>query len=146
MAETVYLRVPGEPKAQKRHRYARDKKNFKIRNYDPSSEDKKNFYWQCYHAKPKKVPTCAVDIKIFFHFSRPVYHYGSGKNEGKLKPSSNKHHIVKPDVDNLIKFVLDALTGLYWVDDNQIINISARKMYVDKESKPLTSMIIDYHD
>lgn len=35
----------------------------------------------------------------------------------------------KPDIDNFIKSTLDALNGIVWVDDSQVIEISARKFY-----------------
>lgn len=34
-----------------------------------------------------------------------------------------------PDIDNLIKFVLDALNGLVWQDDRIISEIHARKYH-----------------
>lgn len=38
-------------------------------------------------------------------------------------------HTKKPDVDNLIKSVLDALNGIAWEDDAQIVKVSATKEY-----------------
>lgn len=38
---------------------------------------------------------------------------------------------VKPDVDNCAKSILDALNGIAYVDDNQIVSLSARKYYTD---------------
>jgi Holliday junction resolvase RusA-like endonuclease len=38
----------------------------------------------------------------------------------------------KPDVDNLAKFVLDALTGLLYRDDEQVVKLSAIKL-IDTE-------------
>lgn len=40
--------------------------------------------------------------------------------------------IKKPDTDNYIKSVLDALTGIIWADDNIIYHIDAYKYYSDK--------------
>lgn len=34
---------------------------------------------------------------------------------------------VKPDVDNIVKLVMDALTGAAWMDDKQVTVIKARK-------------------
>ncbi len=38
-------------------------------------------------------------------------------------------HTKRPDIDNLIKSVLDALNGVAWVDDSQIVRLSASKEY-----------------
>ena len=43
--------------------------------------------------------------------------------DGKLSPT------VKPDLDNVIKVVLDALNGIAYNDDKQLLNIYASKFY-----------------
>lgn len=35
----------------------------------------------------------------------------------------------RPDVDNLVKLVLDALNGLAYDDDAQVVEVTARKFY-----------------
>jgi Holliday junction resolvase RusA-like endonuclease len=40
-----------------------------------------------------------------------------------------KQHTKKPDVDNCVKSVLDALNGIVWEDDAQIVSLLARKEY-----------------
>jgi Holliday junction resolvase RusA-like endonuclease len=39
--------------------------------------------------------------------------------------------VTKPDVDNLAKSVLDAINGVAYKDDNQIVDLVARKVYAD---------------
>ena len=41
----------------------------------------------------------------------------------------NIRHTKRPDVDNLVKAVLDALNGVAWEDDSQIVRLSASKEY-----------------
>ena len=43
----------------------------------------------------------------------------------------------KPDADNLLK-VLDALNGVVWLDDSQIVVSSVRKVYAPKPSFTVT--------
>jgi Holliday junction resolvase RusA-like endonuclease len=38
-------------------------------------------------------------------------------------------HVYRPDVDNLVKLAKDALNGILWVDDSQVCEINARKVY-----------------
>lgn len=45
--------------------------------------------------------------------------------EGALRPS------VKPDADNIIKAVADALNGVAYTDDTQVVEVFARKYYSD---------------
>ena len=40
------------------------------------------------------------------------------------------HHAVKPDLDNLVKSVLDALNDVAWHDDAQIVELHVSKHYV----------------
>jgi Holliday junction resolvase RusA-like endonuclease len=41
---------------------------------------------------------------------------------------------VKPDLDKLVRAVLDALTGIVWRDDAQVVSIIARKRYLSVAS------------
>jgi Holliday junction resolvase RusA-like endonuclease len=59
-----------------------------------------------------------VTLKVLFVFARPK------------KPKNRDHHVVKPDLDKLLRAVNDALTGIVWVDDNQVVEIAAAKRYV----------------
>lgn len=43
----------------------------------------------------------------------------------------------KPDVDNLLKLAKDALTGLVWVDDAQIVTVITRKVFGEAPSTRL---------
>jgi len=43
------------------------------------------------------------------------------------KPHLPCPHVVKPDLDNLAKLVLDAANGLLWLDDSQVVRIIAAK-------------------
>ena len=40
----------------------------------------------------------------------------------------SEHDTFKPDVDNITKNVMDALNGMAWVDDSQVVMQSIRKM------------------
>lgn len=45
------------------------------------------------------------------------------------KPKTSKLRYPKPDIDNFIKAVFDALNGLMWEDDYQIVQVDAEKMW-----------------
>jgi Holliday junction resolvase RusA-like endonuclease len=40
-----------------------------------------------------------------------------------------KFHTKKPDIDNIIKGLFDAINGLCWKDDNQVCRLTASKVY-----------------
>ena len=61
------------------------------------------------------------------------------------KPKSVKNRdypVVKPDLDNLLKAVLDALNGILYEDDKQIVRIVASKAYAESPAI-LISAIFD---
>lgn len=41
----------------------------------------------------------------------------------------NKPHQVRPDIDNLLKYIMDVCTGALYTDDKLITSISAEKIY-----------------
>ena len=68
----------------------------------------------------------AVHITMQFYMPRPKSHL---RKNGELTKSAPIHHINKPDLDKLIRCVLDALTGVVWADDSQVMAIDAYKGY-----------------
>jgi len=64
-----------------------------------------------YAGKPLEGP---LVLSLRFCLPRP------GNKVWKTRPMPREPHIVKPDLDNLIKAVKDALKGLTWRDDCQV--------------------------
>jgi len=62
----------------------------------------------------------AVKVQLDFVMSKP-------KSAKRVFPS------VKPDLDKLVRAVLDGLTGVVYEDDSQVILISASKTYGDNQ-------------
>ena len=61
----------------------------------------------------------------------------------KVKPKSYSKNRVywtqKPDLDNLVKLVLDALNKVFYVDDSQVVELSCSKKFANI---PRTEVII----
>ena len=114
--------------AQKRHRYAR---GFV---YDPSSKDKKIAIQQIKEQFTGEPYTDALKIKFVFHIKRPKAHFRTGKYSNELKKTAPVQHTKRPDVDNYVKFYMDCMNKLVYLDDSQVIEIYAKKEYDDKES------------
>lgn len=70
-------------------------------------------------------------LYLTFHMPRPKGHYGTGRNSSVLKESAPQHPIGKPDLDKLGRAILDALTGVVYTDDSQVVALSLRKMYAE---------------
>ena len=60
------------------------------------------------------------------------------------RPKKPKHllPIVRPDLDNYAKLVLDAVNGILWEDDSQVVGLKCAKLYVTGTDKPCTEIEI----
>lgn len=85
---------------------------------------KLSFQQQC-NCKPyeKDVPLKAVIVAYF-----PIPKSVSKKNRVKMLDGLIRH-TKKPDTDNLVKAVLDALNGIAFYDDSQVCDIICIKRY-----------------
>ena len=77
---------------------------------------------------PESLVENPVRVSLDFFLPRPKAHY---KRDGSVKSNSPVWHCKKPDLDNLIKAVTDAITDTQrvWLDDSQICEITATKTY-----------------
>ena len=72
--------------------------------------------------------------RMEFFFPRPKSHYRTGKHAADLKADAPLYHTNKPDVDKLERCVLDALTGVLWKDDSQVVYVAQKvKCYTSVE-------------
>jgi Holliday junction resolvase RusA-like endonuclease len=143
MSEVISFRVYDTPKALKRHRTVKTKAGFNI-NYDPSTNDKQVFLDIAIDHRPPVPIDKPIKLICVFYFPRPKSHYGTGKNSGKLKESAPKYHTIKPDLDNLVKFCKDAMSGIFYRDDSLVYEVGARKEYT--EGTPNTLIKLDVVD
>ncbi|WP_094366167.1 RusA family crossover junction endodeoxyribonuclease [Sutcliffiella cohnii] len=65
-------------------------------------------------------------IAVEIWFKMPIPKSWSKK---KQVAALGEYHIKKPDADNLVKGVFDALNKLAWHDDNQVSKVTAIKLY-----------------
>ena len=79
-----------------------------------------------------------VEIFIDFLFHRPQGHFGTGRNEGNLKPSAPTYPITRStgDIDKLCRSTLDGLSvpsgGILLRDDSLVVNLRAKKSFATK--------------
>lgn len=76
--------------------------------------------------------TQAIHISLNFKQHRPLSHYGSGRNDRVVKATASQFPVKVPDIDKLTRAVLDALTSIVWVDDSQVVKLTANKSYVER--------------
>jgi Holliday junction resolvase RusA-like endonuclease len=73
--------------------------------------------------------TGPVKLDLRFCGSRPKSHYGTGKNKDSVKTTAPDYPTVKPDALKLARAVEDALTGVVYKDDAQVVEMTIRKVY-----------------
>ena len=122
-----YFTIAGPPKSLQRHRMTW--RGSKPRGYDPSAKDKKDFIMLTKKYAPKTPLTGTLYLKIRFCMPYAKKWYRTGKYAGSLKDNSPYEHIFTPDIDNLLKFVMDAGNGVLWKDDCIIYGCQIEKVY-----------------
>lgn len=103
------------------------------RSYVYSPKKGQESYIQQLKLKKPKVPlTGAIDVEIKFYIKRPK----------SVTEKKRPYPIVKPDLDNLAKGVLDAMNKLFFIDDSQIIKLNLSKEYAVNSK---TEVIVNEH-
>lgn len=81
---------------------------------------------------------CPVEVRATFRLPRPLGHSGARG----LRASAPAFPGRKPDLDKLARAALDALTGVVFLDDAQVVDLVVRKRYTDPGQQPGVSVEI----
>jgi len=127
----ISLTIPGPPVGKHRARVCRSGHAFtpaKAVNYEALVK-------QTFAAKyPDFVPMPGPVRMIL-----SIYLMPSKKTQRKLKEGIRVYPTIKPDISNVLKSIEDALNGLTYVDDKQIISVYAEKKY---SQRPCVEIIV----
>ncbi len=76
--------------------------------------------------RPLLTGCLALSVNVFLvpPASWPAWKRGAAL-DGLIEPTG------KPDLDNIVKAVEDALTGVVWLDDAQVVSMEAAKLYAE---------------
>lgn len=77
-----------------------------------------------------KLLTGAVAVEIRFALPRP-----------KSLAKKVTEHTKRPDLDKLVR-VMDALTGVIWRDDSQVVELVASKSYAEPDEPPYVDISV----
>lgn len=118
MPDPIRFTIPGTavPKARARTSFTGPKAH----SYTPdkTAEWEEAVQWLAAPHRPASPLQGALSVALAFYLPRP--------QRGKRQYPS-----VRPDIDNYAKAILDALNGTMWVDDGQIVQLTASKAYGD---------------
>lgn len=124
----IVLTIPGEPRGKARPRFNSRSKH----PYTPiATQQYEALIVHTYRQRYSDIafPTGALDLRIRAYFSIPK----SDPQKAKLKKLQNDIRPTKrPDMDNIMKIVADALNKVAYNDDAQIVDCQVRKFYADE--------------
>jgi Holliday junction resolvase RusA-like endonuclease len=96
--------------------------------YNSSKKDLLALQWQIKAYAPKEPFLGPMQIEYTFYMPIPK-HVSQIKRRQML--NNIIKHITKPDVDNLAYIVTNAMKGIIYKDDSQIVKKTEEKMYSD---------------
>jgi len=76
----------------------------------------------------------AVRVSVAFWLPRPKKYQRRGVEVA---------HLTAPDIDKLLRAVLDALTHVVWGDDSQVVELLASKQYADVDDNPRVDIRVE---
>lgn len=125
----IHLTIPGEVIPQLRPRFAR-RGNF-VQTYDPAKcRDYKAYVRMiATQSRPAKLIEGPVAVRIHIYRHTPQSWSKvriAAALAGQIRPTT------KPDADNLAKGIKDALKGIIWNDDAQVVRLVVEKWYSDR--------------
>jgi Holliday junction resolvase RusA-like endonuclease len=134
MIPPIHFFVAGVPKpaGSKRGFFIPKLKRVIITDANPNSKD-----WKIdvKHAAQKAYSGPLIDlplsVRFTFNIVRPKGHFGTGKNATTLRNGARKFPTSKPDLLKLARGVEDAMTGIIYSDDSQIVSERLFKRYAD---------------
>lgn len=83
-----------------------------------------------------------VTLSLSFLMPRPKGHFGTGKNAGRLRDQAPAWPVGKPDLDKLVRAVLDGLKGIVYVDDSQVVQMFAAMRYVGSTDRGGPGLVV----
>ena len=123
----ITFEVPGEPRGKGRPRFS--KTGHTYTDSETRAHEKKIAAYYRSSVLGYRFPDAAVlEIDVIAYYPIPksaTKAASAAMKAGYTKPTK------KPDLDNVIKAVLDALNGVAYKDDSRIVRIEARKEYSD---------------
>lgn len=131
----IEFTIPGEPRGKSRPRVVRLKNGAstsytpdKTVAYEELARQRFRQQWPSVELPfPDKTPVC-VTITACFGIPKSA----SRKTRAAMLSGQN-YPTKKPDMDNVVKIVLDALNGFAWHDDAQVVDLHVSKIYTDRE-------------
>ena len=84
-----------------------------------------------------------LSVTIRFLLPRPKSHFRSGRYSDKLRDDVPAYHLIRPDVDKMSRAILDAMTGVVYMDDSLIVSKKVSKEYASPGEDPGADITVE---
>lgn len=98
------------------------------RGIDPSKLDKQQIQWQIRPYAPSQLYEGPVQLDLTFYMPIPK---GTSKPKTTQMINGVIFPIKRPDLDNLSYLIVNAMKGIIYEDDSQIVDLNLHKRYGD---------------
>ena len=119
--------IDGKPKAKQSFRYTSTGLKYTPKDVKQYARDVQYCFYQKY---PKWLPSMffekplKIDIQVYKQIPKSF-----NKTQKQRALAGELRPLTKPDVDNYSKNILDALNGIVYPDDRQIVELTVKKFY-----------------
>ena len=133
MTVGVAFEVPGNPVAKGRPRVVRVGGFTRTHTPQPTI-DFENRVRICAHQAGVRPVDGPVRLAVFAYFALPK------SRHLKREPRTQEWKTTKPDLDNVVKAVKDALNSVAYADDSQVVRLIAEK-YTAAQGEPARTIV-----
>lgn len=125
MARKIAFTIFGSPTGKARPRFARRGKKVVVFTPEATANFETLVKWSFANEVKLEAPFDGqVEIEVYSYFAKP-----KSWSKKKMSTVPAPPVLVKPDVDNLLKAVLDGLSGVAYLDDRQVWKATVTKEY-----------------
>lgn len=127
----IELWVPGKPRGKDRPRFS--KKTGRTFTTQETRDAEASIVTAWHEAGAITLDDCAVSLELEIRVQRPQSHY---RTNGKLNTEGLRciHPLKqKPDIDNCLKLVMDALNKRAYTDDVRVTQVKASRTWASEQ-------------
>ncbi len=129
----ITITIPGAPRGKQRPRAGANR-----RIYTPQETVNAEAWVKACAVEQVGIPRFECALEIDVTLARDVPESWSRKKRAAALAGTFPA-VGRPDIDNAVKLLVDALNGIVWVDDAQIVAMTVRKRFSES---PGTTMVV----
>ena len=124
---SIVFDVPLEPKGKGRPRFSRHGKFTKVYT-DQATLDYETEIQKCASKAMGSQKPLETPVSVYLYIRTPIpQSYSKKRTEACL--AGAERPAKKPDIDNVAKCFLDAMNGVVYLDDTQVVDLHIKKLY-----------------